>query len=267
MQTDYLLRINLSAFHPRLFEQLILVEPILGDRTGDGIALAYYTSVKPYHWPSREAARRYFGNSAPYRTWDARILESWLQYGLVPSSTSRESVVLATSRAQESIMYVRPLTEQANSNLDHADRPFDYVSEIDEGQRFYIPGSTITSRRRVQEIQVPVSYIFGAKSHLCPESERQQLLDATGKGCNCCRSDARRVAGYVVPNVSHLLPFEKPMMVAQTILEAIKPSLVVQSKPRQLSMLDATTGDLTDSWKDLLKQESNKISRPRSRKL
>ena len=76
--------INLSLMHPRLLETLVLIDPVivpLAKVTGDW-AIAAASSVRRDRWPSRKVAAESFKKSKFYQTWDPRVLDRWIKYGL-----------------------------------------------------------------------------------------------------------------------------------------------------------------------------------------
>ena len=76
--------VRLSLMHPRLFTTLILMDPViqrLPSRQGNyGPAKA--STVRRDRWPNRKAAEASFKRSKFYQTWDSRVLDLWIKYGL-----------------------------------------------------------------------------------------------------------------------------------------------------------------------------------------
>ena len=76
--------VNLSIMHPRLFTSLILIDPVIA-RTPSAqgnFAPARLSAKRRDRWPSREAAAASFKRSKFYQTWDPRVLDLWIKYGL-----------------------------------------------------------------------------------------------------------------------------------------------------------------------------------------
>ncbi|KAK8240541.1 Alpha/beta hydrolase family-domain-containing protein [Phyllosticta capitalensis] len=132
--------VNLSLMHPRLFETLVLVDPVIQRHTAlDGNFLPAAASARRRDiWPSRAAAAASYRKHPFYQTWDPRVLDRWIQYGLrdlptaiypsveaaaarspktsspspAPSSTSNDDagppVTLTTTKHQEVLTFLRP---------------------------------------------------------------------------------------------------------------------------------------------------------------
>ncbi|KAK8166509.1 Alpha/beta hydrolase family-domain-containing protein [Phyllosticta citrichinensis] len=126
--------VNLSLMHPRLFETMVIVDPVIQRVTAlDGNFLPAAQSARRRDiWPSRTAAAESFKKHPFYQRWDARVLDRWIKYGLrdlptsiYPSleaaaannpktSSSPASpqegppVTLTTTKHQEVLTFVRP---------------------------------------------------------------------------------------------------------------------------------------------------------------
>jgi pimeloyl-ACP methyl ester carboxylesterase len=76
--------VQLALIHPRLFESLILVDPVIQGFTAaqGNISPARSSAFRRDIWPSREAAATAFKKSKFYQTWDPRVLELWIEHGL-----------------------------------------------------------------------------------------------------------------------------------------------------------------------------------------
>lgn len=129
---------NLSLIHPRLFETLILVDPVIQRMVSvsGNVGPAYASSRRRDHWPSREEAARSMLRSKFYQTWDKRVFDRWIEHGLRelptrlfpdtkatpgplpatvssdPSSTPNppksKEVTLKTTKHQEVMTFLRP---------------------------------------------------------------------------------------------------------------------------------------------------------------
>jgi pimeloyl-ACP methyl ester carboxylesterase len=87
----------LSLLHPRLFETIILIDPVIQRFTTfkGNYEPANASARRRDVWPSREAAAAAFKRSRFYKSWDPRVLDLWIKYGLrdlptalIPSSES-----------------------------------------------------------------------------------------------------------------------------------------------------------------------------------
>ncbi|OCL07032.1 toxin biosynthesis protein-like protein [Glonium stellatum] len=145
--------VNLALIHQRLFETLILIDPVI-QRFSSALgnyAPANASAFRRDRWPSRAAAAEAFKKNKFYQAWDARVLDRWIKYGLrdlptllYPSSSATPSipypatttteptltptppqapeVTLTTTKHQEVFTFLRasfpPLGLQQSSNLD-----------------------------------------------------------------------------------------------------------------------------------------------------
>jgi len=75
---------NLSLLHPRLFETLILIDPVIQGvlSVSGNIGPAAASSRRRDRWPSREEAAKSMLRSKFYQAWDKRVFDRWIQYGL-----------------------------------------------------------------------------------------------------------------------------------------------------------------------------------------
>ncbi|OAA65216.1 toxin biosynthesis protein [Niveomyces insectorum RCEF 264] len=78
---------QVALMHPRLFTTMVYLDPVLhfnigGPAFGDGPLER--SAVRRDHWPSRAAAAAAFRRSPFYATWDPRVLDVWIAYGLRP---------------------------------------------------------------------------------------------------------------------------------------------------------------------------------------
>ena len=171
---EILSRIDLALFHPRLLSHLILIEPVLDYCTPEGVYFAHFAVQKPHTWTSRSVADAYLRKSSPFSTWDERVREKWLDFGLMQESESSDQLKLVTSKHQEAVTYVRPLFVGGSSmNKEHSEatkrKLFPDFDESKDGfEGFYTPLSVRTFQRLPElpktplrlwrkELDVPVS--------------------------------------------------------------------------------------------------------------
>ncbi|KAF2733198.1 hypothetical protein EJ04DRAFT_544287 [Polyplosphaeria fusca] len=74
----------LSLLHPRLFETLVLIDPVIHPRVSlqGNVTPAHASANRRDLWPSREAAATAMKRSKFYQTWDSRVFDRWIQHGL-----------------------------------------------------------------------------------------------------------------------------------------------------------------------------------------
>jgi pimeloyl-ACP methyl ester carboxylesterase len=82
---------NLALLHPRLFETLILIDPVIQGKVSllGNVSPAAASAKRRDRWPSREEALESFKKSKFYQTWDSRVLDRWVQYGLRDEAVPR----------------------------------------------------------------------------------------------------------------------------------------------------------------------------------
>lgn len=87
----------LALLHPRLFETLILVDPVIQRMVSfsGNLGPAYASAQRRDRWPSREEAAKSMLRNKFYQAWDKRVFDRWIRYGLrdlptplYPSSSS-----------------------------------------------------------------------------------------------------------------------------------------------------------------------------------
>jgi pimeloyl-ACP methyl ester carboxylesterase len=81
---------NLSLIHPRLFETLILFDPVIQRMVSvsGNVGPAHASARRRDRWPSREDAAKSMMRSKFYQSWDKRVFDCWIQHGLRELPTS-----------------------------------------------------------------------------------------------------------------------------------------------------------------------------------
>ncbi|KAJ4353344.1 uncharacterized protein N0V89_005072 [Didymosphaeria variabile] len=81
---------NLALIHPRLFETLILFDPVIQRQLSlsGNVGPAHASAKRRDRWPSREDAAKSMLRSKFYQSWDKRVFERWIQHGLRDLPTS-----------------------------------------------------------------------------------------------------------------------------------------------------------------------------------
>ncbi|KAF2264505.1 alpha/beta-hydrolase [Lojkania enalia] len=128
----------LSLLHPRLMETLVLIDPVIQRMVSlnGNIGPAHASAFRRDRWPSREAAAQAMLKNKFYQTWDKRVFDRWIRFGLrdlptklypnssstpgpVPTNISSEptitptlahpkGVTLTTTKHQEVMTFLRP---------------------------------------------------------------------------------------------------------------------------------------------------------------
>lgn len=223
--------VGASLFHPRLFTSLILLDPVLQGRFVErkpgktDVRPIQFATFRKSSWPSREAARAELSKSPFYRSWDSRVLDRWVRYGLreVSSTTHgdverganedprQESPVrLTTTPSQEAFTFMRanfdgygvdgaPIDRKTHADLD-PNWPHIYP--------FY-NASVHSVFERLPSLRPPTLYVFGSTSTISDAEQNAAKLAATGAGVGGSGGVAAgRVKGVTLDGVGHLIPME-----------------------------------------------------------
>lgn len=220
--------VNTALLHPRFFNGLVLLEPVIGhfDSSPEYLARgpAALSIRRREVWPSREAAADAFRRSSFYQAWDPRVLCRWIEHGLRPVSAidrddGGDEVTLATSKHQEVFTYMRPSWPAYNADGTALVHP-ELAPDLDTGPGhrcsypFYRAEGAATMAR-LPTVRPATLYIIGAKSatsrpDLCGD---RVALTGTGPG-GSGGIRAGRVKEVVHPDHGHLIPMEAPLLCA-----------------------------------------------------
>ncbi|KAF1968314.1 hypothetical protein BU23DRAFT_558549 [Bimuria novae-zelandiae CBS 107.79] len=129
---------NLSLMHPRLFEALVLIDPVIQRLVSvpGNVGPAYASARRRDRWSSRSEAATAMLRSKFYQTWDPRVFERWIEHGLrelptalypesdatpgalptaatsepslTPEAPNPREVTLKTTKHQEVMTFIRP---------------------------------------------------------------------------------------------------------------------------------------------------------------
>lgn len=108
---------NLALLHPRLFQTLILLDPVIQrmvSLTGN-VSPALSSAMRRDRWPSREEAAKSMLRNKFYQAWDKRVFDRWIQFGLrdlptrlYPASSATPGPVPAAVSAEPTITPTPP---------------------------------------------------------------------------------------------------------------------------------------------------------------
>ncbi|KAF1939523.1 alpha/beta-hydrolase [Clathrospora elynae] len=221
---------NLALLHPRLFESLILIDPVIQSKVSvnGNISPAAASAHRRERWPSREEAAKSFGKSKFYQAWDSRVLDRWVKYGLrdlptklFPDAKAPE-VTLTTTKHQEVLTFLRPnfparpgdtepssadytLSNPKLNRRTHAD-----ITPYAEPQSPFYRGECTMVFNQLSSLRPSVLYIFGSESFLTTDAIIEEKMVKTGSGVGGSGGRAEgRVANVMVQDAGHLIPMEK----------------------------------------------------------
>jgi pimeloyl-ACP methyl ester carboxylesterase len=224
--------LEVSRLHPRLFSSLVLTDPVMGEAVeGMGVMYTFMSSRRPELWGSREAAEQACKGAKQLKTWDPRVMDLWLKYGIrdTPTLTYPEpgKVTLRMSKAMEVWNYARTHWDPIASNAhDRSEEDLvKYPDIADWKEAFYNPISG-TVWRHLPDVQPSVLYLFPGMSPLTTPANVKEKVERTGSGLYGSGGEKYgRAAGEVVKGVSHLAPFEKPDLCAEKTAAWLKKDL------------------------------------------
>lgn len=215
---------NLALLHPRLLESLILIDPVIQRMVSvsGNISPAFSSAQRRDRWPSREEAAKSMKKNKFYQTWDPRVFDRWIQYGLrdlptrlypmststpgiVPATISTEptttpavpqpkEVTLTTSKHQEVMTFLRPNfpfregdKEQSSSDYSATNstinrRTHPDLSPGDIAQAPFYRGESMMVFQQLPHLRPSVLYIFGSLSFLTDDKIIEEKMTMTGSG-------------------------------------------------------------------------------------
>ncbi|KAH7559382.1 Alpha/beta hydrolase family-domain-containing protein [Bipolaris maydis] len=221
---------NLALLHPRLFETLVLIDPVIQGKVSlnGNISPAAASARRRELWPSREDAAKSFAKSKFYQAWDPRVLDRWVQNGLrdVPTElfpgAKKPEVTLTTTKHQEVLTFLRAnftarpgdkepssadftLSNRKLNRRTHAD-----MTPYEEPQTPFYRGESTIVFNQLPSLRPSCFYIFGELSFLTDDAVIEEKMQMTGSGVNGSGGRAEGLVDNVtVKGAGHLIPMEK----------------------------------------------------------
>ncbi|KAF9696233.1 hypothetical protein EKO04_006081 [Ascochyta lentis] len=227
---------NLAFLHPRLFESLILIDPVIQGKVSlvGNVRPAFASAKRRDLWPSRAEAAKSFKKSKFYQAWDPRVLDCWIEHGLRDTPTKlypdakERQVTLTTTKHQEVMTFLRPNFRNRGGETEHDSADFtltnpklnrrthaDITPDEQPQEPFYRGESTIVFNQ-LPALKPSVLYIFGGKSSLTNDAIIEEKLAKTGSGVGGSGGRAEgRVDSVLLHDAGHLIPMEKVVETAE----------------------------------------------------
>lgn len=233
--------VNLSLMHPRLFTTLVLMDPVIQrwPNPKANFAPARASARRRDRWPSRKIAAEAFKKSKFYQTWDPRVLENWIQYGLrdLPTTLHPEvqssgdvEVTLSTTKHQEVMSFLR-------GNFPTKEHPFpsfdpDRLAQPDIDMNTFPPNAPFvrsephSTFQKLPFVRPSVFYVFGEHSDLSDTHLQADKLSMTGVGVGGSGGKLKgRVDAITMEGVGHLIPMENVNGTADAAASWIAPEI------------------------------------------
>ncbi|KAF6227789.1 hypothetical protein HO173_011891 [Letharia columbiana] len=217
--------VNLAYLHPRLLTSLVLIDPVIQTVSAaapDKSRLSHTqaSTFRRDDWPSRVEAASSVKKSKFYQSWDPRVLDLWIKYGLrsLPtaiypdrSENDDDPVTLTTTKHQEVFTFLRPNFDGLDANgkliVNRRTHP-DLDLRAGDTYPFYRPEPPAVFND-LPRLRPSALYIFGGQSDLSTPDLRKQKVERTGTGVGGSGgAEADRVKEVVLEDVGHLVPME-----------------------------------------------------------
>ncbi|KAK2930100.1 Alpha/beta hydrolase fold-1 [Fusarium oxysporum f. sp. vasinfectum] len=207
---------NVALLHPRVFTSLVLLDPVI----------SHFAST-----PGARSAGPAGSDRSPfYKSWDPRVLQRWIDFGIrdVPGE---QSVTLTTTKHQEIFTFLRPswpAYDAEGKDVIHPEHTPDLDASLNRRWStypVYRPEGPNTVER-LPNVRPSVLYVFGGKSDVSPPQLQDEKMALTGTGVGGSGGEAKgRVKKVVGEKNGHLVPMEDPRLCASAAADWIKAEL------------------------------------------
>lgn len=223
--------VNMAYIHPRLLTSLVLIDPVIRsavDAAGDQFSTSQpqASTFRRDDWSSRAEAASSLKKSKFYQSWDPRVLDLWIKFGLrsLPtaiypkandgfgrSENNDDPVTLTTTKHQEVFTFLRPNFDGRDATgkpiLNRRTHP-DLDVRAADTYPFYRPEAAAVFND-LPRLRPSALYIFGGQSALSTPDLRKQKMERTGTGLGGSGgAEAGRVKELIFEDVGHLIPME-----------------------------------------------------------
>lgn len=210
--------VNLSFMHARLLSTLVLLDPVIAVHASapSGPSPAQASTYRRDLWSSRAEAEASFREQKFFQSWDKRVFDRWLKYGIRDTPTSlypheRGAVTLTTTKHQECFTFMRPSFDaMSEDGLTIKDRTLvpDLNPQSINRYPFYRPEPPNTFAK-LDELRPSALYVFGEMSPMSSPEARNRKMEITGMGLGGSGGAKQgRVKEVVLKNVGHLVVME-----------------------------------------------------------
>lgn len=202
-------RTNLALMHPRLFTNLILIEPMIEALVAGPVqpqypSIVFMSAYRRDRWPSRDEAAKAFRKM--YKNWDKRVLDLFMEHGLRDMSPAPQ-VTLATPKLHELSSYYRPKFSRRLPDLDP-----DIIDTLP-----WYRTEAVRTLKNLPRLRPPTTYLFGKQCLWSTPEKRREKIDMTGIGVGGSGMKAEEVS----LDGDHFLPMESPGKCAEVCAERI----------------------------------------------
>ncbi|KAH7157571.1 Alpha/beta hydrolase family-domain-containing protein [Dactylonectria estremocensis] len=270
---------NVSLLHPRLLSSLVLLDPVISHYASSPDSKAVSPAAASMHrrdvWPSLDDAKAAFGRSPFYKSWDPRVLERWVDFG-IRNVPGQDAVTLTTTKHQEVFTFLRPSWDAYDAQgktLVHPELVPDLNPSLNAKWPTYplYRAEGANTVERLPNVRPSVLYVFGGKSDISPVNLQDEKMALTGSGLGGSGgAKAGRVKRIVGDEYGHLIPMEGPKFCARAAAEWIEAELqrwwVEERKYEEWTrrpVVEKTT--ISEEWHKHLRRPERKNSKDKAK--
>ncbi|KAL1861574.1 hypothetical protein VTK73DRAFT_7048 [Phialemonium thermophilum] len=227
--------VELATIHPRLFQHLVLLDATISRFAGSGPSYSFspmtLSTFRRDLWPSRQEAEASFRRSNFYKTWDPRVFDAWVKYGLRDTPTKiypqPGQVTLTTTKHMEVFTYNRPVAQAYDQDgrrvVDSSKVPD--ISDAMANAPFY-RAEPLQIAEKLPSLRPSVLWLYGSKSEIGTPVVRKDNVGRCGAGVGGSGGvQAGMVKDVVVEGFGHLFPMEVTTLTAEHAAASIVPAV------------------------------------------